>query len=127
MKRTLILGLLVVAGCRSMAGVEEEASTQEGVVRSYSVSKQKALEVAKQVLKEEGADEIKEGNGYLVGSFNFNLITPGSYCGVFPKETERGVELRVVSRRKSAISCFTCLTEETFHESFQAKLGIASK
>lgn len=125
MKSHLISGLwilLLTAGCRSMSGMEEEAASEDGVIRKYPVSQQKALEVAKVVLKEQGADSMKEGEGYVIGSFYVNFITPGSYCGVYTKPAGEACEVRVISRRKSSVSIFTGLTEDGFHTAFGAKV-----
>ena len=128
-KKMMVLGiLLTVAGCTSMGGMIEEKNTSEGTVETYPLSKAKALELAKIVMKEQGADSFEEGDGYVIGSFYVNLISPGSFCGVYPKEVSSGCEVRVVSRRKSSISIFTGLTETGFHDAFEAKLkSMASK
>lgn len=128
MRHAMLLGILLVTGCRSMSGMEEEKDSQEGMIRTYPITKDKALELAKVVLKEQGADSFQEGTGYVIGSFYVNLITPGSYCGVYPKETDKGCQVRVISRRKSSISIFTGLTEEGFHTAFSEKLeGMAQR
>ena len=127
MRKMLTLGFLLVAGCRTMSGMEEEASSTDGDVRSYPMTPGKALELAKVVLKEQGADDFKEGGGYVIGSFYLNLVTPGSYCGVYVKETPAGCDVRVLSRRKAAVSIFTGLTESGFHTAFSEKLRVAQK
>lgn len=129
MKKMMVLGImLAVAGCRTMGGMIEEKDGSDGAVQTYPLSKQKALELAKIVLKEQGADSFEEGDGYVIGSFYVNLISPGSYCGVYPKEKDGACEVRVVSRRKSSVSIFTGLTEQGFHDAFAEKLKtVASK
>lgn len=114
--------VLMVVGCRGMGGMEEEATSNEGVVKSYSVTARKALELAKEILKEHGADEFREAEGYVIGSFYVNFVTPGSYLGVYPKEVGGSCEVRVIARRKSSMSVFTGMTEDTFHRYFSAKL-----
>jgi len=122
MRNALLLGILVIGGCRSMSGMEEERDSEEGTIKTYPLSKKKALDFAKIVMKEQGADSFKETEDYVIGSFYVNLISPGSFCGVYPKETPAGCEVRVISRRKSSISIFTGLTEGGFHEAFEEKL-----
>ena len=129
--RAFLLGIIVVSGglgCRSMQGMVEESNTQEGTIKEYKIGKAKALEVAKVVLKEQGADSFKIADDWVIGSFGTNLITWGIYCGVYPKETAPdSCELRVISRRKASLSIFTSLTEGGFHDAFEAKLRRVSR
>lgn len=123
MKNYAVLVMLVLGGCTSMDSVDQDAKGGGGDVREYAVSKGRALEIAKEVFKDFRAMSVEERADSVVASFSTNPITPGSYCGVYPVEKDGKTEVRVVSRRKSQISVFTCLTEDTFHEAFAAKVG----
>lgn len=122
MKRALMLGLLMTAGCRSMSAVHEDP--EDGSVKVYpGLSKAKALEITKWVMKDKGADKLKVTDEWVVGDWYGNVVSWGAYCGVFPKETAEGCQLRVVSKRKSAVSIFTGITEGGFLDAFDDRLS----
>lgn len=125
MKRALMLGLLVVGGCRTVSSVHEDP--QEGTVTFYEgLSRQKALEITKWVMKDKGADKLRVTDEWVVGEWYTNVVSWGAYCGVFPEETKEGCRVRVVSKRKAALSVFTGITEGGFVSAFEARLNGSS-
>lgn len=119
----LALSVLGILGCgqRTYQDVREAAADGEGMVKTYSdLSKAKALEVAKKVLREAGADAFRGGEevGYLIAEFKANAVTAGSFCGVYPKEVGKDLEVRVICLRKSSMNMATGITENGFFNRF---------
>lgn len=124
MRYTVILGLLLGAGCSTYSSVEGEAREGGGTAVVYEVGREDALRLAKETLKSYGPSEVKEGSDFVTAYFNTNLITPGSFCGVFVGGLAGGrSEVRAVSQRASSISIFTCLTEGTFHDEYAKRVA----
>lgn len=116
--------LLLAAGCSSYSSVEGEARDGGGTAVVYEIGKEDALRLAKETLKSYGPSEVKEGKDSVTAYFNTNLITPGSFCGVFVGGLAGGrSEVRAVSQRASSISIFTCLTESTFHDEYAKRVA----
>lgn len=117
---------LMALGCRGMEGMVEERWSDEGTSVTYKIGKKRALEVAKDVMKDEGADGFRVMGEYVIGRWDTNVLSlisySGSFTGVYAKETEAGCSLRVLSRRRNPLSIFTGLTEGGFHDAFQLKL-----
>lgn len=113
--------LVAVAGmgCRSMESVTH--AKNEGISMVYPVSRDRAWEVAKRVLIQEGCggiDERKE-EGAMFTSTGMTALTYGTYIGVWVEPIDReSSKVTVCTKRKVAANIATGLTETTFHNRF---------
>jgi hypothetical protein len=125
MKRLLsavfVAGLcgVFLSGCASMSDVL--ASKNEGTVKVYPVSQERAWDIAMTVLRWEGAETIEEHqkDNYMLTTIGANLISAGSVVGVWVEPAKKGsTQVTVVTKRKMQTNFATGLTETTFQERF---------
>ncbi len=108
-----------VSGCASMSDVL--ASKNEGTVKVYPVSQDRAWDIAMTVLRWEGAETIEEHkkDNYMLTTIGANLISAGSVVGVWVEPAKKGsTQVTVVTKRKMQTNFVTGLTETTFQERF---------
>lgn len=108
-----------LSGCASMSDVL--ASKNEGTVKVYPVSQDRAWDIAMTVLRWEGAETIEEHkkDNYMLTTIGANLISAGSVVGVWIEPAKKGsTQVTVVTKRKMQTNFATGLTETTFQERF---------
>jgi len=129
MQRTFLSALLIfaLAGCASMSDVLK--SKDEGTVKSYPVTFDRAWEIAMTVLRWEDCETIEEhkSDGYMLTTVGANLISSGSAVGVWvEREGANQAKVTVVTKRKVQTNIATGLTETTFHERFAQAVAIVN-
>lgn len=124
MKRVLMLGMLVVGGCRTMESVKSD--TDGGTVKTYAGKAVELLLWAEEVLKENGAESFERDPAKAAVFCNFpaNFAHNGTYAGVWVTEEGPGkVRVRCVTLRRMAHQVGCALSEKSFHELLAAKVG----
>lgn len=115
----IIAAMVWIAGCATMSDVIK--SKDEGTVKVYPVNADQAWEIARTVLRWEGADAIEEhrNEGYMLTSSGMNLVSYGAVMGTWIEPVDKdNTKVTVVTKRRLATNLATTLTETTFHKRF---------
>jgi hypothetical protein len=121
----LSMACVVLLGCATMSDVL--ASKNEGTVKVYPVSRDRAWDIAMTVLRWEGAETIEEhkSDNYMLTTVGANLISAGSVVGVWVEPAQKGSsQVTIVTKRKMQTNIATGLTETTFHERYAQAVEI---
>lgn len=112
------------SGCRSRASVQDAYDAREGTSYVYDVDPVTAYEASLDVLENEGIDELEEHprDLYALGGFGMNVVSWGTWVGVWIDPAPGGSEVTVVTKRKAVGNVATVLTETTFHERLWSRL-----
>ncbi len=117
--------VLIFGGCATMSDVVR--SKAEGTSEVYPVNADQAWDIAKTVLRWEGADEIEEHRkeGYMLASSGMDMISYGTVMGAWIDSIDQNnTKVTVVTKRRLAMSLATTLTEKTFHIRFAQAVQI---
>jgi hypothetical protein len=118
---------VVFLGCATLSDVIADKEAGEGTTVTYPVATDKGWEIAKKVLRWEGAETIEENKDeqYMLTTIGQNLISAGSVVGVWVEPGGKGKsKVTVITKRKMATNIATGLTETTFHDRFQQAVDI---
>jgi len=127
---TTVFGMslsVVFLGCATLSDVIADKEAGEGTTVVYSVATDKGWEIAKKVLRWEGAETIEEHKDehYMLTTIGADLISAGSVVGVWVEPGGKGKsKVTVITKRKMATNIATGLTETTFHDRFQQAVDI---
>lgn len=122
----LVLALLLVTGCTSMATVREDRARGEGMARDYAATDAHAWDASREVLREQGAATVEEdrSSGCLWAHFEAQGIATSTNVGVCMSPLEGGrTRVVCISRRHRQLTIATRLSEDGFHAALAAKLG----
>jgi hypothetical protein len=118
---------LILSACSTMADVVDHK--HEGTAMVYELTSDQAWELAKVVLRTEGADAIEEhrDQGYMLTSSGSNFYSRGAVMGAWvePYSGNRMV-VTVLTKRRVKTNLFTTLTEGTFHRRFAQGVRIVN-
>ncbi len=118
-----VLSALFFSGCATMSDVV--GAREHGMAVIYPVAAARAWEIAKTVLREEGAEAIEEhqSQGYMLSGTGVNMVTAGSLIGVWIEPVdENHTRVTVVTKRRFVIDPASGLREKTFQERFGRKI-----
>ncbi len=131
--RHLLLTMIVLAaainsGCATLNDVvAAKESGREGTAQVYPVKPDQAWDIAKMVLRWEGADAIEEhrAQGYMLTSSGMNLVSMGAVMGAWVEPVPpASSKVTIVTKRRVQTNIFTTLTEGTFHKRFAQAVEI---
>ncbi len=123
---SLLVALVLVAGCSNMSDVLKAKAAGEGTGEIYPISPDQAWKIAVTVFRWEGADAIEEhrDEGYMLTSGGMNLVTWGTSMGAWVERIDEDhTKVVVITKRRFAVD-FTVLTETTFHRRFAQAVEI---
>jgi hypothetical protein len=131
----LVAALCVAAtlsgGCATLNDVvEAKESGREGTSQVYPVTPDQAWDIAKTVLRWEGADAIEEhrAQGYMLTSSGMNLVSMGAVMGAWVEPVPpSSSKVTIVTKRRVQTNIFTTLTEGTFHNRFAQAVEIVKQ
>ncbi len=118
----VVLSFLIVGGCaNSFSELVRSKEEGKGTSRVYKVNVDQAWEIAKKVLRWEGADEIRENRseGYMVIQTGDTWLYKVNMLGVWVEPVDQTQsKVTVIARSKTSVDSFLGLTEKGFHEHF---------
>ena len=120
MKRVLMLGILLVGGCRTMESVKKD--TDGGTTKEYAGSVEEVVGRAQGVFKAAGAEKVEREGDAVFASFPANGAHDGTFCGAWVMPAGEGkVSVRCVTKNRSAHIIACAMTEREFHDLLSRK------
>ena len=121
--------IFLLSGCQTINDVMlAKQQGTDGTTVQYEISKDKAWDIAKTVLRWEGVDAIEEhrDQGYMVTSTGFSIGTAGTVIGVWIENGSKPnlTKVTVVTKRRVMTNIITSLTEGTFQKEFSKAVEI---
>jgi len=118
----VVLSFLILTGCANTFGDLVRSKVEgEGMSRVYKVNVDQAWEIAKRVLKWEGAGDIKENRseGYMLMKGGADWFYKGTLIGVWIEPIDQvQSKVTVITKSKRSVDTFRRLSETDFHETF---------
>ncbi len=132
MKEILAASLLLLIGCsRGLNTVLEARERGEGTPQEYAVLDDAAWDIARSVLRWQGAGTFEEHkmSGYLLTTMEHDGGFSGAaLCGVwFEKVADQAMRITIISRRREPLNAAIRMTEGTFHRLFGKGLAIVKE
>ncbi len=128
---TIVLSAAFSTACATLNDVvAAKESGREGTSQVYAVTPDQAWDIAKTVLRWEGADAIEEhrAQGYMLTSSGMNLVSMGAVMGAWVEPVPpRSSKVTIVTKRRVQTDLFTTLTEGTFHKRFAQAVEIVKQ
>ncbi len=127
----LAFAVVLGSGCATLNDVvAARESGREGTTKVYPVKPDQAWDIAKTVLRWEGADAIEEhrAQGYMLTSSGMNLVSMGAVMGAWVEAVAPdSSKVTIVTKRRVQTNLFTTLTEGTFHRRFAQAVEIVKQ
>ena len=103
------------------------ASSSQGLVKEYDVTPEAAWEIAKTVLRWEGAGAIEEkrSQNYMLTSVGANAVSSGTVMGAWvePGKQPQTSKVTILTKQRFLSSASGTSSEAMFHKRFAQALG----